>query len=60
MNKTASVKTIQTQDSYLTKLVAQLAERSLPTLEIRSSNPNNGKKIYNTILSIGCYLENSK
>ena len=41
-------------------VVVQLAERSLPTPEIRSSNPDIGNEIYQTYLSVNCYHEKTK
>ena len=40
--------------------MAQLAERSLLTPEIRGSNPDIGNEIYQTYLSVNCYLEKTK
>ena len=40
--------------------VAQLAERLLPTPEIRSSNPNICNEIFGMYLSVLCYPEKTK
>ena len=40
--------------------VAQLAERLLPTPEIRSSNPNIGNEIFGMYLSVLCNPEKTK
>ena len=41
-------------------VVAELAERSLPTPEIRASNPNIGNEIFRACLSVNCYPEKMK
>ena len=41
-------------------VVAQLAERLLPTPDIRSSNPDIGNEIFWTYLSVNCYPEKTK
>ena len=41
-------------------VVAQLTEWSLPTPEIRSSNPDIGNEIFQTYLSVNCYSEKTK
>ena len=37
-----------------------MAERSLPTPEIRGLNPDIGNEIYRMFLSVNCYLEKTK
>ena len=39
---------------------AQLAEWSLPTPEIRGSNPNISNEIFRTYLSVNCYPEKTE
>ena len=41
-------------------VVAQLAERSLPTPEIRSLNPDIGNVYIETYLSVNCYPKKTK
>ena len=41
-------------------VVAQLAERSLPSPEIGGSNPNIGNKVFWMYLSVNCNEENTK
>ena len=41
-------------------VVAQLAERSLPTPEICGSNPDIGNVLFGMYLSVDCYPEKMK
>ena len=52
--------TIALQPDGWVVAVAQLAERSLPTLEIRGSNPTVGNKVFQMYSSLNCNSEKTK